>query len=593
MELDELRRKYIEFFKSKGHFEISGKSLIPDNDSTVLFNTAGMQPLVPYLLGEIHPSGDMLVDVQKCLRTGDIDEVGDFSHLTFFEMLGNWSLGSYFKELSVKYSFEFLTSPSYLNIPKNKLYVSVFEGDDAVPRDTETASVWESLGIPSDRIFYLSREHNFWGPVGNVGPCGPDTEIFVDTGIDKCCINCDIACGCGKYFEIWNNVFMQYRKNEDGSYEELTRKCVDTGMGVERTITFLQGKSSVYDTEAFRPIIEGIEKVSGRVYGQNLADDRAIRIIADHIKASCFILADNFAVLPSNVGQGYVLRRIIRRAIRYAKKLGIESHFLANLVDSVEQIYKFFYKEITEKKDFIKNELDKEEEKFFKTLRQGEQEFIKLIQKLSLREIPGEFSFKLYDTYGFPFEITEELASEHGFSVDRLGFEEHFRKHQEVSKKGGDRVFRGGLADCTYETTKLHTATHLLHKALQLVLGEHVRQRGSNITAERLRFDFNHPHKMTDDEIKRVEDMVNLQIKNALSVKKSIMSLDDAVARGAMALFGEKYDDIVSVYEIDGFSIEVCGGPHVKNTSELGTFKIQKEQASSSGIRRIRAGLTD
>ncbi|AYE36108.1 alanine--tRNA ligase [Borrelia turcica IST7] len=591
MKLDELRRKYIEFFKSKGHCEISGKSLIPDNDSTVLFNTAGMQPLVPYLLGEMHPSGDMLVDVQKCLRTGDIDEVGDFSHLTFFEMLGNWSLGSYFKELSVKYSFEFLTSPNYLNIPKDKLYVSVFEGDENIPRDTETAGVWESLGIPKDRIFYLSREHNFWGPVGNVGPCGPDTEIFVDTGIDKCSSECDITCSCGKYFEIWNNVFMQYRKDEEGHYEELARKCVDTGMGVERTVTFLQGKSSVYDTEAFTPIIERIEQVSGRVYGQNLEDDRAIRIIADHIKASCFILADNFAVLPSNVGQGYVLRRIIRRAIRYAKKLGIESHFLADLVDSVEEIYKSFYKELTDKKDFIKNELGKEEKKFFKTLRQGEQEFVKLVQKLSSKEIPGEFSFRLYDTYGFPYEITEELASEHGFNVDKIGFEKHFRKHQEVSKKGGDKVFKGGLADCTYETTKLHTATHLLHKALQLVLGEHVRQRGSNITAERLRFDFSHPHKMTDDEIKRVEDIVNLQIKNALSVEKSIMSLDDAMARGAMALFGEKYDDIVSVYEIDGFSIEVCGGPHVKNTSELGTFKIQKEQASSSGIRRIRAVL--
>ncbi|QMU99023.1 alanine--tRNA ligase [Borrelia sp. A-FGy1] len=591
MKLDDLRRKYIEFFESKGHCEISGKSLIPDNDSTVLFNTAGMQPLVSYLLGEMHPLGDMLVDVQKCLRTGDIDKVGDFSHLTFFEMLGNWSLGNYFKELSIKYSFEFLTSSSYLNISKDKLYVSVFEGDENIPKDTETASVWESLGIPCNRIFYLSREHNFWGPVGNVGPCGPDTEIFVDTGIDKCSSKCDITCSCGKYFEIWNNVFIQYRKDENGYYEELSRKCVDTGMGVERTITFLQGKSSVYDTEAFEPIIKKIEQASGRIYGRNLADDRAIRIIADHIKASCFILADSFAVLPSNVGQGYVLRRIIRRAIRYAKKIGIESHFLADLVDSVDGIYKSFYKELTEKKCFIKNELRKEEEKFFKTLRHGEQEFVKLTQKLLSKEIPGEFSFKLYDTYGFPYEITEELASEHGFSVDKIGFEEHFRKHQEISKKGGDKVFKGGLADCTYETIKLHTATHLLHKSLKLVLGEHVRQKGSNITKERLRFDFSHPHRMTDDEIKRVEDIVNLQIKNALSVEKSIMSLDDAIARGAIALFGEKYDDIVSVYEIDGFSIEVCGGPHVKNTSELGTFKIQKEQASSSGVRRIRAVL--
>ncbi|WP_445435859.1 alanine--tRNA ligase [Candidatus Borreliella tachyglossi] len=593
MKLDELRKRYIEFFKSKGHCEISGKSLIPDNDSTVLFNTAGMQPLVPYLLGEVHPSGNILVDVQKCLRTGDIDEVGDLRHLTFFEMLGNWSLGGYFKELSVKYSFEFLTSPSYLNISKDRLYVSVFEGEEGIPRDDETASVWKSLGIPSDRIFYLSREHNFWGPVGNVGPCGPDTEIFVDIGREKCSLECDITCSCGKYFEIWNNVFMQYRKDEYGNYKELNRKCVDTGMGIERTITFLQGKSSVYDTDAFKPIIDRIEKIAGKIYGQDLADDRAIRIIADHIKASCFILADNLAVLPSNIGQGYVLRRIIRRAIRYAKKLGIESHFLADLVDSVEEIYKSFYKELTEKKDFIKTELNVEEEKFFKTLRHGEQEFIRLIQKLSSKVIPGEISFKLYDTYGFPYEITEELASEHGFSVDKISFEDHFRKHQEISKKGGDKIFKGGLADSTYETTKLHTATHLLHKALQLVLGEHVRQRGSNITAERLRFDFSHPHKMTEDEIRKVESIVNSQIKSKLSVEKSIMSLDEAMAKGAMALFGERYDDIVSVYEIDGFSIEVCGGPHVRNTSELGTFKIQKEQASSSGIRRIKAILTD
>ncbi|AHH05197.1 alanine--tRNA ligase [Borrelia miyamotoi] len=591
MKLNELRKKYIEFFKSKGHYEIAGKSLIPDNDSTVLFNTAGMQPLVPYLLGEMHPSGDMLVNVQKCLRTGDIDEVGDFIHLTFFEMLGNWSFGAYFKELSVKYSFEFLTSPNYLNISKNKLYVSVFEGDESIPRDIETANVWESLGISRDRIFYLSRESNFWGPVGNVGPCGPDTEIFVDTGKEKCSTKCDITCSCGKYFEIWNNVFMQYKRDENGNYEELNRKCVDTGMGLERTITFLQGKSSVYDTDAFKPIIDKIEKISGKIYGQNLENDRAMRIIADHIKASCFILADHFSVSPSNMGQGYVLRRIIRRAIRYAKKLGMEAHFLADLVDSVLEIYESFYEELTEKKEFIKAELNLEEEKFFKTLRYGEQEFVKLIKRLSSKSIPGNISFKLYDTYGFPYEITEELAAEHGFSVDKVSFEEHFRKHQEVSKKGGNKVFKGGLADCRYETTKLHTATHLLHRALQLVLGDHVRQKGSNITGERLRFDFSHPYKMTDDEIKKVEDMVNLQIKSKLSVRRSVMSLDDALAKGAMALFGEKYEDVVSVYEIDGFSIEVCGGPHVNNTGELGIFKIQKEQASSSGIRRIRAIL--
>ncbi|QFI14359.1 alanine--tRNA ligase [Borrelia sp. CA_690] len=593
MTLDELRRKYIDFFKSKKHFEIMGKSLVPENDPTVLFNTAGMQPLIPYLLGEIHPSGDMLVNVQKCLRTGDIDEVGDLSHLTFFEMLGNWSLGAYFKEHSVKCSFEFLTSSDYLNISKDSLYVSVFEGDQEIPRDTETAKVWESLGIPKDRIYYLSKDHNFWGPVGSKGPCGPDTEIYVDTGKNKCSADCNITCSCGKYFEIWNNVFMQYNKDENGNYIELDRKCVDTGMGLERTIAFLQGKSSVYDTDAFIPIIKKIESISGKIYGQKEDYDRYIRIISDHVKSACFILADSSAILPSNLGQGYVLRRLIRRSIRYAKKLGIKSHFLSDLVDSVETIYRSFYNELTEKKDFIKKELSTEEEKFFKTLFQGEQEFIKITRNLPSKTIPGNIAFKLYDTYGFPYEVTEELASEYGFNVDKSDFNEYFKKHQEASKKGSDKIFKGGLADYTYETTKLHTATHLLHKALQLVLGDHVRQKGSNITAERLRFDFVHSEKMTDDEIKKVEEIVNLQIKNSLSVKKVIMELSEAREKGAMALFGEKYDNLVSVYEIDGFSLEVCGGPHVENTNELGTFKIQKEQSSSSGVRRIKAVLID
>ncbi|WPM06080.1 alanine--tRNA ligase [Borreliella sinica] len=591
MTLDKLRKKYIEFFRSKKHFEIMGKSLVPENDPTVLFNTAGMQPLIPYLLGEVHPSGDMLVNVQKCLRTGDIDEVGDLSHLTFFEMLGNWSLGAYFKEYSVRCSFEFLTSSDYLNIPKNSLYVSVFEGDQEIPRDTETAKVWESLGIPKDRIYYLPKEHNFWGPVGSKGPCGPDTEIYVDTGKVECSLGCSITCSCGKYFEIWNNVFMQYNKDGNGNYVELDRKCVDTGMGLERTIAFLQGKSSVYDTDAFIPIIKKIEFISGKIYGQKEDDDKYIRIISDHVKAACFILADSSVIFPSNLGQGYVLRRLIRRSIRYAKKLGIKSYFLADLVDSVEAIYRSFYNELTEKKDFIKKELSTEEEKFFRTLFQGEQEFIKITRNLPSKTIPGDIAFKLYDTYGFPYEVTEELAFEYGFNVDKLGFNEYFKKHQKTSKKGSDKIFKGGLADYTYETTKLHTATHLLHKALQLVLGDHVKQKGSNITAERLRFDFIHSKKMTDDEIKKVEEIVNLQIKNSLSVKKSIMELNEARAKGAMALFGEKYDNLVSVYEIDGFSLEVCGGPHVENTNELGIFKIQKEQSSSSGIRRIKAVL--
>lgn len=596
MKAQELRRKFIEFFKKKGHAEISGKSLIPENDPTVLFNTAGMQPLVPYLLGEKHPLGTRLTDVQKCVRTGDIDSVGDHSHLTFFEMLGNWSLGDYFKEEAIAWSFEFLTSPEWLGIPKERLWVTVFAGEEGIPRDEESAAIWKRLGIPEHRISYLDREHNWWGPAGATGPCGPDTEMFYDTG--RPCPKGEAcqgpACGCGRWMEIWNDVFMQYNKQADGSYVPLAQKNVDTGMGVERTITVLQGKDSVYDTELFQPILQVLSRMTGVPYGQDPTRDTSMRIIADHVKTACFIIGDDLGVPPSNVGQGYVLRRLIRRAVRHGRKLGFREPFLREPAAAVLEIYADVYPEVCGRKDRIQEELTVEEERFLKTLEHGEKEFEKMLpglMKNPKKELSGRLAFKLYDTYGFPIEITEELAAENGLTVDRAGFDEAFAKHQEVSKAGADRTFKGGLADHSEMTTKLHTATHLLHKALQIVLGDHAKQRGSNITPERLRFDFSHPQKMTDEEIRRVEEIVNEQIRRGLEVTHTVMPLEEAKKLGAMALFGDKYEEVVKVYRIGDFSLEVCGGPHVSNTRELGRFKIQKEEASSAGVRRIRAVL--
>jgi len=598
MKAHELRQKYIEFFKLKGHAEISGKSLIPENDPTVLFNTAGMQPLVPYLLGQKHPLGTRLTDVQKCVRTGDIDSVGDHSHLTFFEMLGNWSLGDYFKEEAIQWSFEFLTSPQWLGIPKEKLWITVFAGEEGIPRDEESATIWKRLGIPENRISYLDREHNWWGPAGVTGPCGPDTEMFYDTG--RPCPKKDDcqgpACSCGRWLEIWNDVFMQYNKQADGTYVPLAQRNVDTGMGVERTITVLQGKNSVYDTELFQPILKVIAKLAGVAYGQDANKDVSMRIIADHVKTACFIIGDDLGVSPSNVGQGYVLRRLIRRAVRHGRKLGFNQPFLSQPAEAVLEIYNDVYPEVAQRKQKIQEELILEEERFFKTLEHGEKEFEKLLPGLMQnpkKELSGRLAFKLYDTYGFPIEITEELAAEHGLTVDRAGFEEAFAKHQEISRAGADKTFKGGLADHSEMTTRLHTATHLLHKALQIVLGEHAKQKGSNITPERLRFDFNHPQKMTDDEIQKVESIVNEQIQRGLEVTHTVMPLEEAKKLGAMALFGDKYEDVVKVYRIGDFSLEVCGGPHVSNTRELGYFKIQKEEASSAGVRRIRAVLLD
>jgi len=600
MTADELRAKYIEFFVSKGHAQIQGKSLLPDNDPTVLFTTAGMHPLVPYLLGEPHPAGNRLVDYQKCIRTGDIDCVGDTSHLTFFEMLGNWSLGDYFKEGAIEMSFEFLTSPRWLGIPIEKLGVTVFEGEGNVPRDDESAAAWRKMGIPENRIAYLPRADNWWGPAGSTGPCGPDSEMFYYIGDQPCGPDCKPGCSCGKWLEIWNDVFMQYNKNAEGAYETLSRTCVDTGMGIERTVTILNGKQSVYDTEIFAPTRSAVERVAGYSYGSDGEKDKSVRIICDHLRASTFILGDPKAVSPSNVGAGYVLRRLIRRAVRHGRKLGIDSEklLLSPIAEALIEQMKGPYPELLENKARIIEELDREERKFLETLQKGEHEFEKLLPNLlkdPRKIMSGRLAFKLYDTYGFPIELTEELADENGMTVNRAEFDEAFKKHQELSRAGSEQVFKGGLQDHGETATRYHTATHLLHQALRLVLGDHIAQKGSNITAERMRFDFAHPSPMTADEISRVEAIVNEQIQKDLPVCMEVMALDAAKASGAIALFGEKYESQVKVYTVGPpngfFSKEVCGGPHVERTGTLGKFKIHKEQSSSAGVRRIRAVL--
>ena len=589
---DELRKMYIDFFVSKGHKQISGASLIPENDPTVLFTTAGMHPLVPYILGAEHPQGRRLTDYQKCIRTGDIDSVGDPHHLTFFEMLGNWSLGDYFKEEAIEYSYEFLTK--VLGIDPEKISVTVFAGDDEVPRDDIAASKWKSLGIPEERIYYKGREDNWWGPAGETGPCGPDSEMFYDTGRPKCGPDCGPGCSCGKYFEIWNDVFMGYRKEADGTYHEMERKCIDTGMGIERTVAVLNGKKSVYETEIFSGLLRGIEALCSKKYGADEEDDKSMRIIADHTRTSVFILGDQKGVAPSNVGQGYILRRLIRRAVRHAKKLGIDKPFLSELSKIVIAQYGTPYPELVEHSEFIDHELIKEEEKFSDTLVKGEREFDKMLPNLlkgNSRVISGRLAFKLYDTYGFPIELTEELAKENGFTVDIEGFNAAFQKHQELSRAGAEQQFKGGLADHSEQTTALHTATHLLHAALRKVLGTHVGQKGSNITAERLRFDFTHPEPMTKEQVKEVEDLVNEQIKRDLPVTVETMTLEEARESGAVAFFDSKYGEKVTVYTIGDFSKEVCGGPHVTHTGDMGHFRILKEQSSSAGVRRIKAVL--
>jgi len=599
MTVNELRSKYIEFFKSKGHAQISGQSLIPANDPTVLFTTAGMQPLVPYLLGQKHPSGTRLTDYQKCVRTGDIDSVGDPAHLTFFEMLGNWSLGDYFKKESIGFSYEFLTSEKYLGIPKEKLSVTVFAGENAdgveIPRDNESATIWESLGIAHDHIYFLPREDNWWGPAGATGPCGPDTEIFYDTGKPKCGPDCKPGCHCGKFVEIWNNVFMQYNKDAAGKFNLMERKCVDTGMGAERTVAMLNGMKTVYETDVFQPIIHCVEDLCGKKYGTDVKTDMSLRIIADHVRTATFILGDEQAVTPSNVGAGYILRRIIRRAVRHGRKLGIEGTFLAKPAKVIIDEYIKAYPEFEGKADFIFEQLTNEENKFLQTLTKGEAEFDKMLPNLLKnphKVIPGRMAFRLYDTFGFPIELTEELGTENGMTVDVEGFKEEEKKHQEESRTLSAGSFKSGLGDHSEISTKYHTATHLLQQALVNVLGDEVAQKGSNITPERLRFDFSFSRAMTTEEIQKVEDMVNEQIKRDLKVTMEEMSLDDARKSGARALFSSKYGEKVKVYTIGDFSKEVCAGPHVQHTAQIGTFKIEKEQSSSAGVRRIRAVIS-
>lgn len=596
MKSNEIRLKFLKFFEGKNHKIIPSFSLIPENDPSVLFTTAGMHPLVPYLLGEKHPLGSRLVNFQKCIRTGDIDEVGDYCHHTFFEMFGNWSIGNdttgYFKEEAIKWSYEFLTKKEYLGLDKNRIAVSVFAGDSDAPFDQEAYIIWKNLGIDEKRIAKLPKKNNWWGPAGETGPCGPDTEMFYWVGdVDKIpeTFNDDNPL----WLEIWNDVFMQYYKNKDGNYEPLKQKNVDTGMGLERVLAIVNNLDDNYKTELFWPIIKEIEKLSDLSYDINLENEnfdikKSFRIIADHVKASTFILGDEKGIIPSNTGQGYVLRRLIRRAIKHGRHLKIKS-FTPLIAQTVIDIYKNIYPELLANRDFIIDNLKQEEEKFEKTLEHGLREFEK-----------GVDPFVLFTTYGFPIELTEELAKEKGKKINREEFDKKLKEHQELSRTASIGMFKGGLADAGQETKRLHTATHLLHVALRMVLGNHVMQKGSNINADRLRFDFTHPQKMTEEELKKVEEIVNQKIEENLPVNYIEIEKEKA-EKIAIHSFNEKYGDIVKVYYVGEnpltnpdrtFSAEFCGGPHVDNTKELGHFKIQKEEASSSGIRRIKAILS-
>ena len=583
MKAIEIRNKYLNFFKSHGHAVIPSAPLIPENDPSVLFTTAGMQPLVPYLLGEPHPAGTRLTDYQKCVRTNDIDEVGDNRHLTYFEMLGNWSLGDYFKEESIQMSYDFLTKE--LRIPAEKLSVTCFAGDEDCARDEVTASCWKKAGIPEERIYYFGKDDNWW-IAGETGPCGPDTEMFYDTGKPKCSPECNPSCGCGKYVEIWNNVFMEFYKDENGKYSKLKQHNVDTGLGLERMTMLLERKETPFETELFAPIMDKLVEL------QKVDNIASRRIVAEHLRSSMMIICDGGR--PSNVDRGYILRRLIRRMVRHMNKLQISLDELSTLIDINVENLKEMYPALETNRDTIKTVILEEKDKFVKTLEKGEKEFAKEIETVKEQGqniVPGKMVFRLYDTYGFPPEVTEELATENGMKIDKEEFEKLFKEHQEKSRAGSEQKFKGGLASTGEMETKYHTATHLLNAALKQVLGAHVHQRGSNITAERMRFDFSHPAKMTDEEKQKTEDLVNEWINQAIPVEHLEMKKEDAIKMGAEAMFIEKYGDIVSVYKIGDVSLELCGGPHVSNTSELGHFKIKKEESSSSGVRRIKAIL--
>ena len=651
----QLRSLFLKFYRQHGHAIIPSASVIPENDPTVLFTTAGMHPLVPYLLGEKHPMGTRLTDVQKCIRTVDIDEVGDASHCTFFEMLGNWSLGDYFKKEAISWSWEFLTSPEWLGIEKDRLAFSVFAGDETAPRDEEAADLWRGCGVKDDHIFYLPRRNNWWGPAGTTGPCGPDTEMFIITDKAPCGPDCSPACDCGRYLEIWNDVFMQYNKQPDGSYAPLAQKNVDTGMGLERTIGVLTGKKSVYETDLFSGIIARIEELCGKTYASGDEYTVSFRIIADHLRTATIIIGDDRGITPSNVDQGYVLRRLIRRAVRHGMKLGLPEGSTTEIARVVINQYADVYPELRRNEAFVLEQLKLEEDRFQRTLRQGMREFDKVLGNIKrvtgamnalsealrsgadpspavknaiavmrptpemsamletlksidaggptpsdlaarveafaagMNVIDGRTSFKLYDTFGFPIEITMEMAKENGLSVDEKDFNERYKAHQEKSHAGAEQRFKGGLADHTEQTAKLHTATHLLQAALRKVLGPEVNQKGSNITAERLRFDFSFPRKMTEDEKARTQALVNEYIAAAVPVVCEEMTVAEAKAQGATGLFESKYGERVKVYTIGPFSKEICGGPHAANTGDLKSFRIVKEEASSAGVRRIKA----
>ena len=586
MNASELRETYQQFFEELGHKRIQSAPLLPENDPSVLFTTAGMHPLVPFLLGEPHPLGRRLVNFQKCLRTNDIDEVGDASHLTFFEMLGNWSLGDYFKQQSLAWSFQFLTQ--VLHLDPQRLAVTVFAGDADAPRDDESAAVWRSLGIPPDRIFFLPKEDNWWGPAGASGPCGPDSEMFFDTGRPDH-PGCRPGCHCGKWLEIWNNVFMEYEKTTGGRYVRLKQRNVDTGMGLDRTLAVLQGMDDIFLIETLYPLVQQVERLSGQSYADNPGP---FRVIVDHLRAATFAIADG--AMPSNVEAGYVVRRLIRRAVRFGRDLGIHTNFCAAFSSSVVDLFAQTYPELEQKRELIAATLDAEETKFKATLERALRYYRRVVEGLrqeGRQTISGQEAFDLYETYGFPLQFTVELAKEEGLAVDEAGFETCYRAHRQDSRDALDEKFKGGLADHSEQTTRLHTASHLLQAALRQVLGPGVHQMGSNITPERLRFDFSHPEKVTPEQLARVESIVNAQIQADLPVSLQIMPLAQAVESGALAFFGEKYGELVKVYTMGAFSKEVCGGPHVQHTGELGRFRILKEEAVGRGVRRIRAVL--
>ena len=589
MDSNELRKIYLEFFKKKHHAIINSASLLPENDPTVLFTTAGMHPLQVYLMGQPHPAGNRLVNSQKCIRTGDIDEVGDSTHLTFFEMLGNWSLGDYYKDEAISMSWEFLTDTKWLGLDPDRLSITVFAGNDEIPRDEESVVAWRKMGIPDERIFYLPAEDNLWGPAGETGPCGPCTEMFFDTGKDSCSEKCQPGCNCGKYFEIWNDVFMTYNKKDDGSFEKLKQHNVDTGMGIERTVAVINGMKTVYEIDTLVPLMEKVKRFA-RIRDQpTIEQENSIRIISDHIRASTFILGDDMHLSPSNLGQGYVLRRLIRRIIRQGNLLNIKQRFLPNLAQIVINLYSEVYPELERNKDFIMENLTQEEKKFTTALKRGLRKFNQIYEHTNT--ITAENAFLLFTSFGFPLEITTELASEKGIFIDLEVFKKEFEEHRSLSRKSTEGTFQSGLADHSNITTRLHTATHLLQQALRNVLGDHVKQSGSNITPERTRFDFTHPTKLSHKEIKQVEEIVNQKIKEALPVKKEIMTPTEAKEQGALGFFGDRYESNVSVYSVGDFSKEICTGPHVTNTSEIGRFIIQKQKNIGTGLMRIRATI--